>query len=192
MLIANFDYMRKLYYLFALLLAFSLSCCNASAQNKNLKLVFIRHAERPDDGDNLNCQGINRSYLLPAVLFGKFGIPQNVYVPTLSVGKRTKHARMLETISPFVAKYNVTVNSQFDEADNIRMAQSLLKEHGTILIVWEHNNIEPIVSALGVNAGLTDWPDSDFDSIWIVTFKKGVPTLTKDKEGLHPSEVCAF
>lgn len=165
--------------------------CNVTAQNKNLKLVFIRHAEKSADGDNLNCQGLNRSMQLPAVLFKKFGRPSNIYVPALQLGDVTKHARMLQTITPFVAKYTLTINSEYDEKDYKKISKALLDENGTIIIVWEHKNIPAILAHLGVNANLS-WPDNDFDSIWIVTFTKGRAILSRDKEHLNPAQGCPF
>jgi hypothetical protein len=163
----------------------------AKAQSKSLKLVFIRHAEKPDDGDNLNCKGLNRSLLLSAVLFRKFGKPNGVYIPALKMGEATKHTRMLQTISPFVIKYDLPLNSSFEVDDSKNIAKSLFNESGTILIVWEHQSLGPILSYLGVNADLK-WPADDFDSIWIVTFRKGKPVLTKDREGLNPQAGCSF
>lgn len=184
--------MKKINLVFLLfLMAFSLSNCSSNAQNKTLKLVFIRHAERPEDGENLNCQGINRSLQLPAVLYNKFGIPQNIYVPALNMGKKTKRARMLQTITPFVAKYNVSVNSAFEEEDYKGIGNALLNENGTVFIVWEHNNIAPILQYLGITSPLK-WKDKDFDSIWIVTFHHKQAVLTKDTENLHPAAGCPF
>lgn len=184
--------MKKINLVFLMfLMAFSLSNCSINAQNKTLKLVFIRHAERPEDGENLTCQGINRSLQLPAVLYNKFGVPQNIYVPALNMGKKTKRARMLQTITPFVAKYNVSINSAFEEEDYKGIGKALLNENGTIFIVWEHNNIAPILQYLGITSPLK-WKDSDFDSIWIVTFHHKQAVLTKDTENLHPAAGCPF
>jgi hypothetical protein len=180
------------------LVFFALYCCYAcfcsscvDGQKKNLKLVFIRHAEKPDGGDNLNCLGLNRSFLLPGVLYKKFGVPDNVYVPTLNQGNVTKHARMLQTVTPFVAKYRLSVNTKYDEDDSKGLSKALMEEKGTVLIVWEHKNLPHILHALGVKAR-PDWPDNDFDSIWIVTFPKGLATLTRDAEGLKPAKGCPF
>jgi len=184
--------MRK-YYLFLSLFCFlQFFCnCNATSQSKNLKLVFIRHAERPEEGDNLTCQGLNRSLQLPAVLYKKFGRPNNVYVPALVMGEVTKRARMLQTISPFVIKYGLTVNSAYDEEDYKGVSHALLKEKGTVLIVWEHKNIAPILEYLDVKEDLK-WPGDDFDSIWIVTIHNGKAIFTADSEHLHPAAGCPF
>jgi len=164
----------------------------ADAQNKNLKLVFIRHAERPEDGDNLTCQGFNRSLLLPALLYKKFGKPDNVYIPTVNSGEVTKKSRMLETVTPLLVKYGLTANSAYDEKDYKGLSRALLHENGTIIIVWDHKNIPPILEELGINGDLLHWSGNDYESIWIVTFKKGEPVLIKDKEGLKPPVGCSF
>jgi hypothetical protein len=169
----------------------SLSINCASAQSNTLKLVFMRHGERPEDGENLNCQGFNRSMQLPAVLIKKFGKPSNIYVPALNMGNKTKRTRMLQTVTPLVAKYNLSVNSAFEEEDYKHVGKALLAENGTVFIVWEHKNIAPILNYLGIDADLK-WSGDDFDSIWIVTFPKGKAVLTRDKEGLHPVSGCPF
>jgi hypothetical protein len=185
--------MKRSYSIFILiLLLFDFTANTACSQSNNLKLVFIRHGEKPDDGDNLNCQGLNRSMLLPSVLFKKFGKPNNIYIPAPATGKLTKRARMLQTITPFVAKYNLNINSQFEVEDYKKISKALLSEEGTVIIVWEHKNIAPILKYLGVTATPLKWPDADFDTIWVVTFANGSPVLTRDKEGLHPSAGCPF
>jgi hypothetical protein len=177
----------------SLLLAATLTTTTgqASAQHKSLKLVFIRHAERPDDGENLTCAGFNRSVLLPAVLYRKFNIVDDIFVPSPNLGKVTKQARMLETIIPYAIKYNLSINSKFDEDDSKSLAAALLKESGTVVIVWDHSEIPGIISALGIRQFLK-WDSDDFDSIWIVTFPNGKPRLQADKEGLNPPKGCPF
>ena len=162
------------------------------AQSKNLKLIFIRHAEKPADGDNLTCMGLNRALKLPEVLKAKFGLPDHVYVPALHLGKSTPRGRMFQTVSPFAIKYNLTINSSFEEEDATGLTSELAGKKGTILIVWEHSKIKPIMKALGLSVKGLQWPDDDFDSIWIVTYKKGMPVLTMDKEGISPAAGCSF
>src|ERR1700712_2128892 len=71
------------------------------------KIVLIRHGEKPDQGDNLSCQGLNRALQLPEVLHRKIGIPSAIFVPALNLGKSTGVARMYQTIVPFAVKYNL-------------------------------------------------------------------------------------
>ena len=55
---------------------------NAHGQQKDkeLKIVLIRHAEKPAEGYRLSCQGVNRANALPPVLYAKFGLPVVIYV----------------------------------------------------------------------------------------------------------------
>ena len=184
--------MNKLLSTFLLI---GLAICSSTgfAQSKNLKLVFIRHAEKPENGDNLSCQGLNRSLQLPAVLSKKFGRPSVVYVPALNLGKTTKRMRMLQTITPFAVKYNLAINSKYTEEDPGAMGEALLQEAGTVIIVWDHNSIQPMLKKLGLKkTGSLTWLDDDYDSMWIVSFSTGKPVLSKDSEGIKPAAGCSF
>lgn len=179
--------------LVAIIFAFTCFCPvkEASAQTKNLKLVFIRHAEKPPKGDNLTCQGLNRALQLPALLSAKFGAPNYLFVPGLALGQSTKHARMFQTISPIAIQFNLHVNTSHAEKDSVQVAEDLKSKTGTVFIVWEHKAIKSIVHALGIADNLI-WPDDDYDSIWIVTYTNGKAALTKDMEGLKPAAGCKF
>ncbi len=157
-----------------------------------LTVVIIRHAEKPEKGDNLSCQGLNRAMQLPAVLVKQFGVPNYAYVPAPSVGKATKSGRMMQTIWPLAVKYNLTVNSKYEVKQTAALAKNILKRSGTILIVWEHNNIADIATALGAKAKSLKWPDNDYDSIWKLTVKRSKTTLTRSKENLTPAANCNF
>jgi len=169
---------------------------NAGAQTAHkatLTIYFIRHGEKPDTGDNLSCEGFNRSIQLPKVLHDKIGIPAYVFVPKLGLGKSTSQSRMFQTVSPFAIKYNLAVNTSYKETDSVQVAKELKLLTGTVLVVWEHSSIAPIIRQLGVKDPGLKWPGSDFDSIWIVTFKNGTPKFSKSKEGIkHLSKHCQF
>jgi hypothetical protein len=168
---------------------------NIDAQIKpdlsKLKIVIIRHGEKPPIGDNLSCQGLNRANQLPAVIASKFGVPDFVYVPALLQGKRTYGARMFETVIPLVAKYNLKVNTKHETQDYNQIATDIKSKTGIVLVVWEHKAIPYIVQALGIDERPV-WASNDFDSILIITFVNGKAILTKDKEGLTPSVDCGF
>jgi len=182
--------MKRQIFIFILGIFTIASSTAAFAQN-NLRIVIIRHGEKPIEGDNLTCKGLNRALQLPKVIYSKFGVPNYTYVPKLSMKSETKHARMFETVMPLAAKYNLNINSQFDKDDAYNIAADLKNKKGTVLMVWEHHALTDIVRALGVKDKQL-WNDNDFDSIWIITFKDGVATMTMDTEGLSPSDDCAF
>ena len=157
--------------------------------NPSIRVIIIRHGEKPDKGDNLSCKGFNRAIQLPDVLQRKFGIPDRIYTPSLNLGSSTGAARMYQTIIPFAVKYNLKINTKYEVKDEKQIADAIRKQTGTVLLVWEHKAITKIVKELGVE-GKMDWDDSDFDSIWIVTLQNGIAKLSKDKEGINPSVDC--
>lgn len=183
--------MKKYFWslgLFIVSVSLSLYANGQSSQGSK-KIIIIRHGEKPVEGDNLSCQGLNRAMKLPAVLYKKFGVPTSVYVPAINTGKETSTARMYQTAMPLAIKYNLVINTKYEVEDAESLAQSLLKAEGTSLVIWEHKAIDNIVKALGVE-GKLKWDSNDYDSIWIVTIKNGGAALTKDKEGLSPAAAC--
>ncbi|MDQ6609437.1 MAG: histidine phosphatase family protein [Bacteroidota bacterium] len=186
--------MKKFYWSFFLLIGCVgiFYCSNgqsSSSPSAAQKIIIIRHGEKPDEGDNLSCQGFNRALQLPAVLNKKFGVPAFIYVPSINTGKNTSTARMYQTVMPFAIKYNLPVNTKYDVDDAEGLAQSILKKGGTTLVVWEHKAINNITKALGVEEKVK-WENDDFDSIWIVTIENGRAKLTRDKEALSPAAAC--
>jgi hypothetical protein len=154
------------------------------------KVIIIRHGEKPEEGDNLSCQGFNRAFQLADVLYAKFKIPDYIFVPSIKTGKSTGTARMYQTIIPFAVKQNLNINTKYEVNDVPGLAASILKKNGTVLIVWEHNYILKIVQALSIKDNHLKWKGDDFDSIWIITFKNGNAVLSYDKENINPSTAC--
>jgi hypothetical protein len=153
-----------------------------------LKVIIIRHGEKPANGNNLSCQGLNRALQLPAVIQKKFGIPDYIYIPSVSDGTSTSHARMFQTATPLAVKYNLSINSQFDEKNAKDVSDDIKAKKGTVLVVWEHSAIPAIAKRLGIgNPGR--WGNS-FDTIWIITFPQGNARMVKDAEGITASDKC--
>ncbi|WP_342648440.1 histidine phosphatase family protein [Mucilaginibacter sp. CSA2-8R] len=185
--------MKICFLLFAFIALFSqVTVAQKSGAQSPLKVIIIRHAEKPEKGDNLSCQGLNRAMQLPAVLVKQFGIPNYAYVPAPSVGKATKSGRMMQTIWPLAVKYNLTVNSKYDVDQTSALAKNILKRSGTVLVVWEHNNIADIAAALGADAKALNWKGNDYDTIWKITINGSKATLTTAKENLSPAANCNF
>ena len=183
--------MYRMFFCKAAALAGSLLfCLGVVAQSSDLRVVLIRHAEKPAKGYNLTCQGINRSLQLVPVLHSRFGLPSAIFVPALGQGDTTKHARMFQTIVPFAAKYNLLISTSYREDDTLALAQAIRQQKGVVLVVWEHSRLPAIARCLGVRDALLHWHDDDYDSLWVVEFVNGAAVLKKDKEGLKPGEAC--
>jgi len=177
--------------LLAIILAFLAPVYVSAAPDDGLKILIIRHAEKPAKGDNLSCQGENRALEVGSMIAKTFGKPSKIYVPTPKSGEATKRARMFETASPIATRFDVSINSKYSIADFPNITKSVLMEKGLVLMVWQHENIPPLAKALGVK-NPPAWIKTDYDSIWVVSFKKGKATLTIGKEGLNPQANCPF
>ena len=152
-----------------------------------LTIVLIRHGEKPVQGDNLSPQGFNRALQLSTILHNRFGIPDHVYVPAIGTDVTTTHARMFQTISPMAIQYNLGVNSKFDEHDYSGVADHIREKMGLALLVWEHHAIPELAKTMGIT-NPPDWPDDDYDSIWIITVNQlGKRILTMAKQNLNPT-----
>lgn len=181
--------MKKCISIFLWIFICLLAAQPAMSQGK-LKLVIIRHGEKDDKNENLNCMGLNRSLKLVKALHDKIGVPDYIYVPSVGNGTKTSHSRMFQTITPFAVNYNLSINSKFKGDDFDDLVDNLDKKTGTVLFVWNHENIAALAKALGIKDKNLNWADSDFDSIWIITGKGKSRILTIAKEGIIPGKAC--
>ena len=163
-----------------------------------LRVVIIRHGEKPEEGDNLSCAGLNRALALPAVLDRLLPTPPAcTYVPIIGTNDdSTSQARMFQTVTPYAVRHNLCVNSDYAVDNAAGLAQELRQQRGTALVVWEHKAISEIIKELGIKEEL-EWPDEDFDSIWLIEFSGGGakgkakrPTLTRHRQGIQPAATC--
>lgn len=163
-----------------------------------LRVVIIRHGEKPADGANLSCAGLNRALALPAVLDQLLPAPPSAtYVPIIGTNDdSTSQARMFQTITPYAVRHNLCINSDYAVGNAAGLAQELRRQRGTALVVWEHNAIPEIARQLGLAEEL-EWPDEDFDSLWVIDFSGGGakgkakrPVLVRHQQGIRPAATC--
>jgi len=156
-----------------------------------LKVIIIRHGEKPSTGDNLCPKGLDRANLLPPVLDKIVGTPDFTYVPQVNTGKTTRSVRMLQTVTPFAVEHNLVLNTNFKNDEVKKAATDVLQKSGVVLMVWEHSNIPDLAKELGVT-GKLKWKDEDYGSIWIIEFNKksSPPVLRIEQENLNPKGSC--
>lgn len=166
-------------------------------------LVFLRHGEKPAAGKGqINCQGLNRSLALPAVLTTKFGKPTALFAPNPAkqkhdIGIPYDYIRPLATIEPTAVLNDLPVNLQYGFSDTDKLVTDLLTpryKDATIFIAWEHKLIDVAVRDLikrahGDTTLVPDWDTHDFDSLYVLkltTDGAGHKTVTfaVDKQGL--------
>jgi len=192
------DFDKARLYLISQLHPFGPKMPSAAPPAPVLRIIILRHGEKPAEGDNLSCAGFNRALALPAVLNRLMPSPPNLtFVPVIGTNDQdTTRVRMLQTVMPYAVQHNLTINSNFMVENTKAFARQLRRLRGTVLVVWEHHSIVDIASDLGLD-NVTDWPDSDFDSIWTISFSGGGargkakrPVLAKSRQHIHPSRIC--
>lgn len=155
-----------------------------------LRVIIIRHAEKPDSGSNLSCKGLNRALELSKVLYNKYKLVDHIYTPQMRTGEITSSSRMYQTIVPYAVKYNLNIDSQFNLGEEVLLAKTISNQTGIVLIVWKHKCIPNLIHALGIADTSIKWKEHDFDSIWIISYQNGKAILSFDKENISPSTEC--
>lgn len=180
----------------------------------NETVYFVRHVEAHPNGfedGNYVCQGQWRAIGAPPVLLSKMGgLPDYVFSsdPSELIGGSNQqvysYVRPSLSVNPFTISYNMPLNlvesSQFQWYDAPALAQFLFTggsfNDKTILVSWEHGNIQEAVYYLfndiynnpGLAAQVPQWGGNDYDTIWKVRLDdKGNATFSNICEGISES-----
>lgn len=198
--------------LFAATLTILVPSSHAMAQGSKTSIetiAILRHGEKPDAGlGQLNCQGLNRSLALPAVIANHFGKPDKIFAPDPSgqkedEGKLYNYVRPLATIEPTAIRFALPVDTSFGLKDIAGLQQAIEKpenRNSTILVAWEHKQARKLAKSLIKSHGgdpdlLPKWHGDDFDSLYVIRIDQQNPqtpaTFEHLAEGLdHLSTVC--
>jgi hypothetical protein len=179
-----------------------------AAEPKTQTIVFVRHGEKQDGGlGQLECQGLNRSLALPAVIAKKFDKPLAIFAPNPARqrddnGQSYNYVRPLATIEPTAIALGMPVNADYKASDTKGLEATLRRPslaNGTVLVAWEHRLIVQIVrdivaAHVGNASAVPKWKGDDFDSIYVVRIVSGAAktvSFGQDQEGLNgQSAIC--
>ena len=88
----------------------------------------------------------------------------------------TSSVRPEQTLAPLARALNLTVNTSYKKEEYQQMVDEIMHTPAyadkTVVISWEHHLIPPLVQAFGVAKIPKKWHGSDYDRLWIVTFKQ--------------------
>jgi broad specificity phosphatase PhoE len=140
------------------------------------RIFIIRHAEKPESGDNphLSEKGRRRAAALP-----RYPLP--TLADIFAAKTSAESARPVETVTPLAAASRLHINAGIKNREFPRLVDNLLSgcfAGKDILVCWHHEEIPHLTKSLGVNLTHTyKWPDV-YDRIWVVTYlKDGTPTF---------------
>jgi hypothetical protein len=142
----------------------------------NAVILVIRHAEKPDTGDNLTPAGEARArayagYFKNFTLDGQPLKLDHLFAATDSAKSR----RPRLTLEPTARELGLKIDSRFTDKKSLALA-SELQSHPTgtnILVCWRHEGIPQLLQALDADPKKLlpggKWPDDEYD--WLIELR---------------------
>ncbi|KAJ5714057.1 uncharacterized protein N7483_011238 [Penicillium malachiteum] len=129
-------------------------------------VYLIRHGEKPDDGDGLSSEGLERAQCLRTV-FGASSSYNIGHIMAQTPQSDGSRQRPYDTVEPLAEDLGLTVDTSCDRDDPgcVKDVVDGYTGSGNILICWEHDALTDIVEKLG-DDDAPDYPDDSFNIIW--------------------------
>lgn len=159
-----------------------------------VKIMIIRHAEKPYDDGKENNQGVRmdgsssdeslavrgwqRAGAL-CLLFGsaEIAVRRGLAVPRVLFASDpdrpdrsgSKSRRSKQTLIPLAMRLDLKIRANWAKGQETRLVREVLQQDGPVLISWPHESISKIAARLpGGNLPQTrKWDDNCYDRIWV-------------------------
>lgn len=148
------------------------------------RIMFIRHAEKPDTGyagvaadgsqdeESLTVRGWQRAGAL-AKFFASQPLLRPDIVFAAGIGHGSKSQRPSETVTPLVDLLNAPGNVSFITShlkpDLQPLVDDVMTRDGKVLVAWEHQLIPAMVALLPNAPSVPQyWPGDRFDIVWVL------------------------
>ncbi|KAF4120339.1 phosphoglycerate mutase family protein [Geosmithia morbida] len=150
-------------------------------------VYFIRHGEKPDDGNGLSITGVDRAQCLRSVFGASSGYnighimamtpKSSRSCPDLICVRREpgtdtrctggSRKRPYETVLPLAQDLGLDVDTSCDRDDEdcVKDVVDDYSGSGNILICWEHKRLSNLAEALGAE-DVDEYPRDRYDLIW--------------------------
>ena len=159
----------------------------ARVQATPAQIIFLRHAEQPDTGNELNARGRKRAAAL-AELFARdprvleHGTPAAIFV--MPPHGKTGSGRAIETMEPTGRALQLKLDERFTRDEIAALRSAIMGaptlDGKTVIVCWEHDAIPEMLRAFGWTSGPAHWSGKAFDRLWILDFKDGAPVRFRD------------
>ena len=146
--------------------------------------MLMRHGEDiAQRGPHLSPDGVKRADALPRLFGPRLPKPDVIIATHATKGSN----RPIETVEPLARALHLRIDNRFREDDVATLARNLLSderfEGKVVLVCWHHGSLPKLARALGVTDA-PKWPDSQFDHVWMIDFKKKAARLDDVHEKL--------
>lgn len=187
----------------ALALSFTLiEVSDTFAIPKNV--IITRHAEKFQNDDCLSLQGLERASALVSYFSGNsiYNNPPISHVfaayqegPNPHSGQHS-YIRAQQTCAPIADHLKLPLNSGFTPEQVKETAHEILTnpkyDNATVLMCWEHRQIDSLIEALGGKAP-NKWPHDVFDQVYMLTYEgKGKSTFQQYLQKLMFGDRATF
>jgi hypothetical protein len=140
---------------------------------RNVTVLIIRHAEKPDNGSGLTPRGEQRAvayadYFDPLRLDDATLQPQRLI--STSDSKDSERPRL--TLTPLATRLQLPIEQRFADKQVDKLVGSLREQNqaSVVLIAWHHGKLDELINAFGANAdsllGRDKWPGDVYN--WVV------------------------
>ncbi|ALI05024.1 flagellar basal body-associated protein FliL [Pseudomonas sp. FW306-02-F02-AA] len=175
--------LRKLLLSLAVLPALLISMQTLANQNnkevpglKNVTVLIVRHAEKPDQGMGLSPRGEQRAeayahYFDPLQLGSKNLVPQRL----IATSDSKSSARPRLTLTPLSQRLHLPIEQPYADEEVDKLVKSLDKNNqaSVVLIAWHHGHIDNLIEAFGGDGqaltGQKSWPEDVYD--WLIVLR---------------------
>lgn len=156
------------------------------------EIIIVRHADKwltpaskwanPANIDlTLNAKGMIRSVKLAQYILKNFGKPDFIFATLpMKPGTTGGSIRTLQTAGPLASMlaesnpHGFEIRFPYLHQEYAALGKIILTDHEfdkkTILIIWNHKDIPDFVHFLGVKNNLPQWPQNNFDSVYVLHY----------------------
>ncbi len=159
-----------------------LSACERASATP-AEIIFLRHAEKPTEGSELNPRGWERAKAL-ATLFAEDTRVLEHGPAAAIYAMKPGSVRAIQTMEATARALHLTIKSKYhrDDIDSLVNALRTNKslEGKTVIVCWEHKVLPEMLKAFGWTNGPKKWADETFDRLWVLDFEQGRPSRLRD------------
>jgi phosphohistidine phosphatase SixA len=157
-------------------LALSYAQDSAAPGLRNVTVLIIRHAEKPEVGRELNARGEQRAAAY-ADYFTSLQLDDQILTPhrLIATADSAQSIRPRQTLIPLSQRLQLPIEQPFANNDVDKLVSSLRKSNQakTVLIAWHHSHINKLIAALGGDGpmliGQPKWPVDVYD--WLIVLR---------------------
>jgi hypothetical protein len=157
------------------------------AHGSPAQIIFLRHAEKPEVGAELNERGRARASALVGLLTHDARVLE--HGPAVAIFAMRPHGkrgsvRAIQTMEPTARALGLTSDTHLTREEIVPLVHAIMSakayEGKTVIVCWEHDVIPKMLKAFGWTSGPTTWSGKSYDRLWLLDFEAGKPVRFRD------------